>query len=362
MQYHSRPLPSGPTRGRASVGSTGHNQSRRSAFSAGLVLGTLTILVMSSWMPSGAAISPPGQSTFKVAFNEAGLPKNTPWSVDLSGTIHSSNGNWIIFPQIPNGTYTFSISTSDTRYSPDPGNGNVTVAGLAVYPVINFTVETYPVTFEESGLPAGAVWSVSLNGTQVTSNNSTLVIDKHNGTFPFSVSAANGLYAPRPGDGYVTVNGGARLEYIAFNAYTYPVRFVRSDFYSGLVNVQIGTAAYSVPANSTVTVDLVNGTYTYTALAGGGVNVTGGSFTVAGAGATIPLVILCGSNVGCVPPPNLPTTGPSPSSLPGGVFVVAVISVVAAALLVSGGIVAWRSWRRSEERANREATPPRGFG
>ncbi|MFZ1024138.1 MAG: hypothetical protein WAN87_08380 [Thermoplasmata archaeon] len=330
---------------------------------AGLVLVTIAILIASLWLPTGAAIAPPRQSTYKVAFQEVGLPKNTSWSVDLSGSIHSSNGSWVIYPQISNGTYTFSISTIDTRYAPDPGNGNVTVAGFAVYPVINFTVEMYPVTFEESGLPTGTAWSVTLNGTKVSTDNSTLVFDKHNGTYPFTVTSEHNIYAPRPGDGSVTVNGSSPLEYIAFNAYTYPVRFDREDSASASVELQIGAVPYTIPANGSVTVDLVNGSYSYIASVGGeGEGVPNGTFTVAGAAVTIPLIVSCGKDVGCLPSPNLPSSGTTSGSLPGGDLVVAAIAVVAVSLLALGGVLAWRSWRRAEERASRDAAPPRGFG
>jgi hypothetical protein len=331
-------------------------------FAVGLVLAAIGLLIVSLMLPTTTAVAAPGQPTYKVAFNEAGLPKNTSWSVDLGGSVHSSIGNWVIFPQISNGTYTFSISTSDTRYAPVPGNGNVTVAGFAVYPLINFTVEMYPVIFEESGLPVGTSWTVTLNGTQASSDNSTLVIDKHNGTFPFSVVSAHNLYAPRPGNGYVTVNGGSRPEYIAFNAFTYPVRFERADSYSGTVDLEIGSAAYTVPANSSVTVEFVNGTYSFTAQASGTASVKSGSFTVAGAGVTVPLVVSCASNAGCLPPPNVTSSGPGSGSIPGGEFVVVAIAILAASLLALGGVLAWRSWRRAEERTNRNTSPPRGFG
>jgi hypothetical protein len=331
--------------------------------SASLVLGTTAVLIASLLSPSASAIAPSGHSTYKLAFREAGLPKNTSWSVDLSGSIHSSNGTWVIYPQISNGTYSYAISTNDTRYAPHPGNGNVTIAGFAVYPEINFTVETYTVTFKESGLPTGTSWTVSLNGTEVSSNNSTLVIDKHNGTFPFAVNSYHNIYAPRPGDGFVTVNGGAPPEYIAFNAFTYPVRFEREDAVSVAVALYVAGATYNVPANGSVTVDLTNGTYTYNASVGVfGTSVPPGSFTVAGAAVTIPLVVYCGTSAGCLTVPTMPSSTQDSGGLPGGELAVAVVAVLAIALLALGAVLAWRSWRRAEERANRDPTPPRGFG
>lgn len=44
-----------------------------------------------------------------------------------------------------------------------------------------------PVTFTESGLPAGASWSVTVNGQETASTNASLTLDEQNGSYTFTV-------------------------------------------------------------------------------------------------------------------------------------------------------------------------------
>lgn len=69
---------------------------------------------------------------------------------------------------------------------------------------------TYTVTFAESGLPNGSIWSVTLAGSTTSSTNPTIAFDKSNGTFAFQVSTPAG-YTAAPALGSMTVNGSARL-------------------------------------------------------------------------------------------------------------------------------------------------------
>ena len=73
----------------------------------------------------------------------------------------------------------------------------------------------YPVTFSESGLTPGTVWSVTIGGFTRSSPTSTIVYLEENGTYPFEVGAPAG-YVATPGSGSVTVRGAAASTAIAF--------------------------------------------------------------------------------------------------------------------------------------------------
>ncbi|MFZ0830733.1 MAG: hypothetical protein WAN40_06305 [Thermoplasmata archaeon] len=88
----------------------------------------------------------------------------------------------------------------------------VVLEGPAVPPPV-----TYPVEFDENGLPAGSNWSVSVNGTAHGSSSSTLSLLEPNGTFAFSVKPPTG-YEALPANGSFIVSGGPVLESIAFSA------------------------------------------------------------------------------------------------------------------------------------------------
>jgi len=60
---------------------------------------------------------------------------------------------------------------------------------------------TVPVIFVESGLPAGTPWSVTVNGQQVMSTNSSFTLDEQNGSYTFTL--------PSP------IPGGPGIRYLA---------------------------------------------------------------------------------------------------------------------------------------------------
>ncbi len=150
---------------------------------------------------------------FPVDFREHGLPNGTTWGGTVDGTtIIGSSGSPLIFPLL-NGTYPFLISPV-AGYTVSPGSGSVTVNGSAVNVTVTFTnqstAETFPVDFEESGLPNGTAWSVALNGTTRNSTNASISFSEPNGSYAFQVDCGSG-YSANPSSGYANVTGVAVL-------------------------------------------------------------------------------------------------------------------------------------------------------
>ena len=82
-------------------------------------------------------------------------------------------------------------------------------------------VETYPVTFSESGLGAGDSWSVTLNGVETTSNTSSISLEEPRGACTFSVlspipGVAGTRYVATPTTGSFAVSDGPIEQQIAF--------------------------------------------------------------------------------------------------------------------------------------------------
>ncbi len=75
----------------------------------------------------------------------------------------------------------------------------------------------FPMALEETGLPAGASWNVSVAGTNLRTNAARLVLDLPNGSYAFLVSSPPG-FAPVPASGVIVVNGTAVSRTIAFLA------------------------------------------------------------------------------------------------------------------------------------------------
>ncbi len=125
---------------------------------------------------------------------------------------------------------------------------------------------TYPVTFEEHGLAAGASWSVTLAGEFLSTTTSTIDFSEANGTYPFEVATESGP-SPLPARGNVSVNGQATNVSIEFSSPngTYPYSFNESGLPAGTVWFVNVTGEPSVGGTgSTLVVSLSNGTYAYT--------------------------------------------------------------------------------------------------
>ena len=114
-----------------------------------------------------------------------------------------------------NGSYAYSVATSDKTYTAP--SGTLVVHGLGHSLDIEFSRVTYTATFTRSGLPSGTSWSVTVNGTSKTGTSSIAFAGLPNGTDPFSVGVVSGFNAT-PSSGVLTVRGGNTSWTIAFSA------------------------------------------------------------------------------------------------------------------------------------------------
>jgi hypothetical protein len=142
---------------------------------------------------------------YSVTFTESSLPVGATWWVNLTGqpslsaTVSSTSGTSLAM-SLPNGSYTFSASTSAKDWTTTAG-GPISVAGAARSVPVPFTfsgtrvASTYTVTFTESGLPVGSIWWVNISGqsslsTTVTSSGGTqLTITLGNASYAFEATS-----------------------------------------------------------------------------------------------------------------------------------------------------------------------------
>ncbi|MEM2488928.1 MAG: hypothetical protein QXV56_03445, partial [Thermoplasmata archaeon] len=145
--------------------------------------------------------------TYTVTFTESGLPSGIMWYVNLSnGQSFSSTTSTISFSET-NGSYSYTIATTDKIYKPYPSSGSFTVNGANVNQAITFKLVTYTVTFTESGLPSGTIWYVNLsNGQSFSSTTNTITFNEPNGTYSYKVETANKNYNPFPMNGTLNPN------------------------------------------------------------------------------------------------------------------------------------------------------------
>ncbi|MCL5963929.1 MAG: hypothetical protein M1411_06225 [Candidatus Thermoplasmatota archaeon] len=227
-------------------------------------------------------------TTYAVTFTESGLPTGTIWYVNITGgNSYSSTTSTITFSEL-NGTYSYSIATGNKEYAPSPASGSFTVNGAVVSESITFSLVTYRVTFTESGLPSGTIWYVNITGgASYSSTTSTITFSEPNGTYSYSIATGNKEYAPSPASGSFTVNGAVVSESITFNLFTYSVTFTESGLPTGTTwYVNITGQPSQSSTGTTITVQLPNGTYSYSIATGNkeyAPSPASGSFTVNGA-------------------------------------------------------------------------------
>ncbi|HZY70658.1 MAG TPA: thermopsin family protease [Thermoplasmata archaeon] len=151
---------------------------------------------------------------YPVEFTARGLPANTPWSVNLSGTWNRSSGPTISFTA-PNGTYAFQVGAVP-GFVPDAWYGTVTVAGGGGTATVTFTAFDLPVTFAATNRPSGVPWGVTIGVQTVQGTGPNLVFELPNGSYGFNVTTPQ-RFAADPVQGGVNVTGSPTTVAIAFS-------------------------------------------------------------------------------------------------------------------------------------------------
>jgi hypothetical protein len=204
--------------------------------------------------------------TYTVTFTESGLPSLTSWSVTIGATTQSSTSSSIVF-QEPNGTYSYSVATTDTSYAPTAYGGSLTVNGAANGAAITFQQVTFPVQFSETGLPGGTSWTVTVDSSPQTTVTSSTTFALENGSYSYTVASGNNHYAPTSYGGTVVVSGAGVDESVTFQAVTFSVTFSESGLPAGAtwyVNVSGGPDLSATGATTSLTTQLFNGSYSFT--------------------------------------------------------------------------------------------------
>lgn len=115
----------------------------------------------------------------------------------------------------------YDASTAEL-YVTSASGGTVSVIG---------TQTTYPVSFDETGLPVNTSWGVSFAGTPVTTNSSSIRYDVPSGQYAFNVFAVPG-YLPNVTGGEVNVTAGPVTVELYFATVSvgapFPIDFIES--------------------------------------------------------------------------------------------------------------------------------------
>ncbi|MCW6168588.1 MAG: hypothetical protein LVQ94_02375 [Thermoplasmatales archaeon] len=273
-------------------------------------------------------------AAFPVTFLESNLPSGLKWFVNITesnGTTYDSgaiSGSSYIF-YLPDGTYSYTIASSERSSVPIQSRGSFTVDGTPVSESVVFlSIFRYTVTFSENGLPKGTEWFVNLsNGRSYHSVSDIISFQEPNGIYAYTISTPDTSYKP-PSSGSFTVDDSSVSVSVKFLQVDYTVTFSENGLPNGtewFVNLSNGQSFSST--NSTISFSVPNGTYSYTitTVSGYRFHALSGSISLTGRGFSKSI--------------TFPTTDRSPekSGISGASFYIIIVGVTAA---VVGAVVA----------------------
>jgi len=153
--------------------------------------------------------------SYQVSFIESGLSSGITWQITLDSTTKSSTSSSIVFNDLQNGTYSYSVSVFNKWYSYSPISGTLTINGVNLTQNIQFT-QLFAITFIASGLSSGTIWSLTLNSNTYSSNSNSIVISYLSpASYSFYINNING-YSINPQSGTISLTNQNITEYIQF--------------------------------------------------------------------------------------------------------------------------------------------------
>ena len=321
--------------------------------------------------PSSGSVVVPGSGTtidvtftaipsYAVTFTESGLAAGTNWSVVLNGTLAYSTTSSIVF-EMPNGDYDYSVSSVAGYTISPPSAGSVDVNGAPQSKDVTFSpvTATYAITFSETGLASGTVWSVTIGATTQYSDNASVVISEPAGSYDYTVGpVAN--YSASPSSGSVDVTDAAQTVPVAFTAVTaptYTLTFTETGLPSGTNWSVTVNGATHAETTATITFSEAAGSYTFSvtsAAANYVASPAGGTVSVTSSGASVSIAFSLSST---------PTTTNKTSTLFGLTAVEWAIIGVVAGVIIGGLLAALFLGRRgrsgsADDAGSGSTTPP----
>ena len=165
---------------------------------------------------------------YVLEFVEYGLPSGTSWTVQIGASVNVTAFTVNELAE-PNGTYRYDIGFL-------PGftanwSGTLPVNGSDVRINVTFRIQTFPVTFAETGLAPHTNWSVEVGSELRSSAYSSIGFALPNGSYTYQIVPLAGYLYALVRD--FTVAGHGVTESIGFTVVTYLVQFLESGLPSG---------------------------------------------------------------------------------------------------------------------------------
>ncbi len=121
------------------------------------------------------------------------------------------------------GAYIWSYATGEMVVSSPAIANNIVYIGSYNHMLYAFgsssSQQTYSVSFTASGLPADAMWKVTLNSQTQNSTSNSIIFNVSNGIYAFAITPAAG-YTALPASGSITVNSMNVNQQVTFTPIT----------------------------------------------------------------------------------------------------------------------------------------------
>jgi len=230
---------------------------------------------------------------YSVTFTESGLVPGRGWSVTIRNTTYYRSTPSLFLPEY-DGTYGFLVA-NETGYTVHPTSSFFTVAGYDVTVSVDFTLIPiyYPIVWEESGLPNGTRWSVTVRSEEINTTGTEVELLEANGTYTYQFGNVTGYRASPPLGGFSVAGAGITLgvRWVPLPPPSYFVTFSAGSLATGGIWSVSFAGLNASTAKSTLTFSVSNGTFHYAVTPPAGHYVTpgGGTVVVAGTPQTIGL-------------------------------------------------------------------------
>lgn len=225
------------------------------------------------------------QKAYNVTFRESGLPSGTDWFVNISGEQSSGpiNSGSAYSLNLVNGTYSYSVSTTDKEFKPVYAN-TFSVSGSSLSVNVTYKPVVYAVTFSESGLPSSVPWYVNVSGETPSGGILTTTFSEslQNGSYIFTATTGDLNYAAHYPSAF-KVSGSNLLINVTFYQIRFAVTFTETGLPAGTSwNITVDGVSHIVSGTS-LAIYLLNGTYSYSTHLTGYTTVNGtGNLTISG--------------------------------------------------------------------------------
>ncbi len=233
----------------------------------------------SGLIQSGGDMAPLIHSVYAVTFNETGLPSGSQWYVllDNASILVQSSSTSVTFYE-PNGTYYAQLYAPG--YLANQSAGYILVSGGPQSIGISFE-KFYLLTFQESGLPQGTMWSITTGSLSVYSVTDTIQFLATNGTLSYVPGIAGG-YHPYSVSGSLLISGSNTTVQVAYAPYLFGVTFTETGLPAGTEWGIFMDGSSVMSTSASLTVQEPNGTHGYTVIGASGYSLSSryGSVTV----------------------------------------------------------------------------------